>query len=92
MGSGIAQVAAMSGCEVILYDSFESSIIKARDSISVSLNKLAEKGKLTDANAKAIFGRLYFTGDLESVKGCELILEAIIEDEIEKRAVACKTL
>ncbi|HEX5113020.1 MAG TPA: 3-hydroxyacyl-CoA dehydrogenase NAD-binding domain-containing protein [Saprospiraceae bacterium] len=84
MGSGIAQVAAMSGCEVILYDSFESSIIKARDSISASLNKLAEKGKLTDADAKAIFSRLYFTGNLESAKGCELILEAIIEDENEK--------
>jgi len=84
MGSGIAQVAAMHGCEVILCDSFEASIIKARDSIQVSLNKLAEKNKITDVEAKAIFGRLYFTGDLESVKGCELILEAIVEDETEK--------
>lgn len=84
MGSGIAQVAAMNGCEVILCDSYESSIIKARDSIQTSLNKLAEKNKITDPEAKAIFGRLYFSGDLESVKGCELILEAIIEDEKEK--------
>ena len=84
MGSGIAQVAAMGGCEVILYDSFESSIIKARDSISSSLNKLVEKGKLTDVESKIIFGRLYFADQLESVKGCELILEAIIEDETEK--------
>ena len=84
MGSGIAQVAAMHGCEVILCDTFEASIIKARDSIQVSLNKLVEKNKITDVEAKAIFGRLYFTGDLESVKGCELILEVIVEDEIEK--------
>jgi len=84
MGSGIAQVAAMGGCEVILYDSFENSIIKARDSISSSLNKLVEKGKLTDVESKTIFGRLYFADQLESVKGCELILEAIIEDETEK--------
>jgi 3-hydroxybutyryl-CoA dehydrogenase len=48
MGSGIAQVAAMHGCEVILCDAFEASIIKARDSIQVSLNKLAEKNKITD--------------------------------------------
>ena len=85
MGSGIAQVAAMGGCEVILYDSFESSIIKARDSISASLNKLVEKNKLTDREAKAIFGRIYFADHLDSVKGCELILEAIIEDEAEKK-------
>lgn len=85
MGSGIAQVAAMGGCEVILYDSFESSIIKARDSITASLNKLVEKGKLSDVDAKTIFGRVYFADQLESVKGCELILEAIIEDEAEKK-------
>jgi 3-hydroxybutyryl-CoA dehydrogenase len=85
MGSGIAQVAAMGGCEVILYDSFEASIIKARDSISASLNKLVEKNKLTDQEAKTIFGRIYFADHLESVKGCELILEAIIEDEDEKK-------
>ena len=84
MGSGIAQVAAMSGCEVILCDTFETSIIKARDSIQASLNKLAEKNKITDQESKAIFGRLYFTGDVESMKGSELILEAIIEDENEK--------
>ncbi len=84
MGSGIAQVAAMGGCEVILYDSFESSIIKARDSISASLNKLVEKGKLTDQEVKTIFGRLFFADHLDSIKGSELILEAIIEDEGEK--------
>ena len=84
MGSGIAQVAAMSGCEVILCDTFDASIIKARDSIQASLNKLVEKNKLTDQGAKAVFGRLYFTGNPESVKGCDLILEAIIEDENEK--------
>jgi len=85
MGSGIAQVAAMGGCEVILYDSFEASIIKARDSILSSLNKLVEKGKLTDQEAKAVFGRLYFADQLESIKGSELILEAIIEVEAEKK-------
>jgi 3-hydroxybutyryl-CoA dehydrogenase len=84
MGSGIAQVAAMSGCEVILCDTYEASIIKARDSIQASLSKLAEKNKITDQDSKAIFGRIYFSGDLESVKSCDLILEAIIEDEKEK--------
>ena len=85
MGSGIAQVAAMNGCEVLVYDSFEASRTKARDSILASLNKLAEKNKLSDTEAKAAFGRLYFVENLDSIRGSELIIEAIIEDENEKR-------
>ena len=90
MGSGIAQVAAMSGCEVILYDSFAASIVKARDSILSSLNKLVEKNKFSDAEAKAIFGRIYFAEHLDSIAGCDLILEAIVEDESEKKNLFTK--
>jgi 3-hydroxybutyryl-CoA dehydrogenase len=85
MGSGIAQVAASHGCEVILYDSSAAAIVKARDNISASLNKLVEKTKLTDQEAKAIFGRMYFVDHLESIGNCELIIEAILEDETAKR-------
>lgn len=85
MGSGIAQVAAMHGAEVLLYDSYPSSIIKARDAISVSLNKLVEKQKITDAEAKASFSRIFFIDQLESVSECEWIIEAIVEDETMKR-------
>ncbi len=62
MGSGICQVAAMAGHEVILFDAFPNAVAKARDSILSSLNKLAEKGKISDQEAKAIFGRMYFVG------------------------------
>ncbi len=85
MGSGIAQVAAMHGAEVLLYDSYPSSIIKARDAISASLNKLVEKQKITDAEAKASFSRIFFIDQLESVSECEWIIEAIVEDETMKR-------
>lgn len=85
MGSGIAQVAAMAGCEVILFDSFQNSISKARDTILNSLSKLSAKGKLTDQEAKSIFGRIYFVDQLESISESQLVIEAIIEDEAEKK-------
>jgi 3-hydroxybutyryl-CoA dehydrogenase len=84
MGSGIAQVAAMAGHEVILYDAYSNAIQKARDSILSSLNKFAEKGKLSDQEVKSIFGRLYFVDRLDSIEGSALVIEAIVEDESEK--------
>jgi 3-hydroxybutyryl-CoA dehydrogenase len=81
MGSGIGQVAAMAGHEVMLYDSFPNAHVKAREAILKSLNKFAEKGKITDQEAKAIFGRIYFIEDLKSIAGSEIVIEAIIEDQ-----------
>lgn len=85
MGSGICQVAAMAGHEVILFDAFPNAVAKARDSILSSLNKLAEKGKISDQEAKAIFGRMYFVEQLQSIEGSDLVIEAIVEIEEEKK-------
>ncbi len=85
MGSGIGQVAAMAGHEVILFDAFPNAVTKARDAILLSLNKLAEKGKITDQEAKAVFGRMYFVDQLQSIEGSDLVIEAIVEIEEEKK-------
>ena len=85
MGSGIAQVAAMAGLEVILYDSFPDAHVKARDSIMQSLARFTEKQKISDEEAKAIFGRIYFVDHLDSIEGSELVIEAIIEEEEAKQ-------
>lgn len=85
MGSGIGQVAAMAGHEVILFDAFPNAVTKARDTILQSLNKLAEKGKITDEESKAIFGRMYFVEQLQSIEGSDLVIEAIVEIEEEKK-------
>jgi 3-hydroxybutyryl-CoA dehydrogenase len=87
MGSGIGQVAAMAVHEVMLYDSFPDSLIKARDAILASLAKLAEKGKITDQDSKAIFGRIYFVDQLESIQNSDLVIEAIVENEVEKNKI-----
>ncbi|MEP6646503.1 MAG: 3-hydroxyacyl-CoA dehydrogenase NAD-binding domain-containing protein [Saprospiraceae bacterium] len=87
MGSGICQVAAMAGHEVMLYDPFPSAIEKARDSILISLNRLVAKNKFDDQESKAIFGRIYFIGQIESISISDLVIEAIIEDVDEKRKI-----
>lgn len=85
MGSGIAQVAAMAGHEVILHDPFPASLVKGRDAILQSLNKMAEKKKIKPEEVTAIFGRIYFADHLDGIKESDLVIEAIIEKEEEKR-------
>ncbi|MEZ5056759.1 MAG: 3-hydroxyacyl-CoA dehydrogenase NAD-binding domain-containing protein [Saprospiraceae bacterium] len=87
MGKGIAQVAATSGNDVILYDNNPTALGRARDDIQKILNRLVEKGKLKDDEAKAIFGRIYFVDSIYDYKDCDLIIEAIIEDINIKKAV-----
>lgn len=87
MGSGIGQVAAMAGHEVVLYDTFPDAQVRARDSILKSLNKFAEKGKITDQQAKAIFGKIYLSEDLNSIAGSDIVIEAIIENQEAKEKI-----
>ena len=77
MGSGIAQVAAMNGHEVVLYDAFAPSIEKADTSLNKILNSLQEKGKIS--NAAEILNRIKITGNINDFSGCGLVIEAIIE-------------
>lgn len=85
MGSGIGQVAAMAGHEVLIYDALPAQIVKSRDSIFASLNKLVDKKKLSDQQSKSVFGRIYFIDHLESIRDCSLVIEAIIENEADKK-------
>lgn len=80
MGSGIAQVAAMAGHEVLLFDSRPEAIVTARDNLLRILNRLAEKQVITDQDAKSIFGRIYFLETMQGLRDTGLIIEAIIED------------
>ncbi len=87
MGTGIAQVAAMAGHEVMLFDSRPEAITAARDQLLKILNRLAEKGKITDQQAKQVFGRIYFLESLNGLKDADVIIEAIVEDLDVKRHV-----
>ena len=85
MGSGIGQVAAMSGHDVVLIDAFPDAINRANQSILSSLRKFEEKDKLHGDKASAIHQRIQFSELLDDVSGCSLVIEAVIEDQEEKQ-------
>jgi len=80
MGMGIAQIAATAGHEVYLYDNNSDATSAALKKINHFLNRSAEKGRISDQEAKAIFGRIYGIESLSGVADAGLVIEAIIEN------------
>ena len=81
MGSGIAQTAAQSGFEVLLADVDVALAEKARDKIGKTLARLAEKEKITAADAQAAVDRIQPVEGYASMAGADLIIEAATERE-----------
>jgi len=79
MGTGIAQVAATSGFEVILNDVGEDFLQRSMKIMDKSLSKLKEKGKIEEER-DAILGRIKTTTTLAEVKEVDFIVEAVFED------------
>lgn len=90
MGSGIAQVVASAGHEVLIYDNSTEALERSRNSLLSNLNKLVSKGRLSDAEVKAIFGRVYFVEHLSDLSGAVLVVEAVIEKLEVKKEVFSK--
>ncbi|MHB8573087.1 MAG: 3-hydroxyacyl-CoA dehydrogenase family protein [Candidatus Dormibacteria bacterium] len=87
MGTGIAQQAAASGFDVIACDISQPQLDRARASIEKSLAKLAEKGRLSEADASATLERIAFVNsDYSGIARAHLLIEAITEDEGQKQA------
>jgi 3-hydroxybutyryl-CoA dehydrogenase len=80
MGSGIAQVAAQAGFGVVVREVSTALGDKARAAIDRTLKKGIEKGKVTEAEREAALGRLTFVTDLEPMRDCGIIIEAVVED------------
>ena len=82
MGHGIAQVCASHGLTVTLVDINSDTLEKAQANITKSLTKLEEKGRLKDGFTKdSILSKLSFSSKIEDTKDCDLVIEAIIENE-----------
>ncbi len=79
MGSGIAQVCAMAGYEVILRDIEDRFLERGMGNIKKSLEKFAAKGKLSE-DVEKIIGRIKTTTKLEDLADADVVIEAIIED------------
>ena len=78
MGSGIAQVAAMSGYATLLFDVDENMVNKGRNAIEKGLRTLVEKGQLDSGTQQEIQGRLHYSAAIDDCTA-DLIIEAIVE-------------
>ncbi|XP_050371334.1 uncharacterized protein LOC126789260 [Argentina anserina] len=85
MGSGIAQLAAMHGCDAWLLDTDPNALTRASKSISTSIQRLVSKGQLTQAVGSDALGRLRYTSDLQELASADVIIEAIVESEDVKK-------
>jgi 3-hydroxybutyryl-CoA dehydrogenase len=87
MGAGIAQVAAQNGHDVVLVDVNQTVLDTAKNGHIKMINRLGEKGSITQAECDQILGSLYYSTSMEDLKDCELMIEAIIEDLAVKHSV-----
>lgn len=87
MGSGIAEVAAKSGFEVVLRSRSQSTADAMVTSLEKSLARQVERGKLEQAAADEVRGRVSATDHLGSLVDCDLVIESVVEDLEVKRAL-----
>lgn len=80
MGSGIAQIAAQAGMSVHVLEVNDAALAAGRTRIEGFLGKAVQRGKMAEADAKAIVGRMTFTTHRKDLKACDLVVEAIIEN------------
>jgi 3-hydroxybutyryl-CoA dehydrogenase len=89
MGSGIVQVFAQSGYEVIAVDSMKEMLDKGSKGIEKRLAGRVEKGKLSQAEKDTIMGRIKTSMKMEDLADCDLIEEAVPEDlDLKKQVFA----
>ncbi|MEQ9405294.1 MAG: 3-hydroxyacyl-CoA dehydrogenase NAD-binding domain-containing protein [Cyclobacteriaceae bacterium] len=80
MGTGIAQVAATSGWDVVVNDANQEILEKSSASLVKVMNRLVEKGKIDQKTADGILGRIDFTEDQHYFENSDLVIEAIVEN------------
>ncbi|MFB6824204.1 3-hydroxyacyl-CoA dehydrogenase family protein [Streptomyces virginiae] len=79
MGSGIAQVSAQAGWDVVLRDVTEAALTRGTDGIKASYDKFVSKGKMTAEDAQAALARITTTTDLDAVADVDIVVEAAFE-------------
>tara|TARA_B100000780_G_scaffold267028_1_gene223743 strand:- start:846 stop:2003 length:1158 start_codon:yes stop_codon:yes gene_type:complete len=87
MGSGIAQIAATAGHQVVLFDTKVEALNLSKSKLAKVMARLVEKGKLTLEKAKAIQGRISYADNLEAIAESGIVIEAIVENLDIKKSV-----
>jgi len=80
MGSGITQVAATKGLDVILLDMNEAAVAKGTNAVESRLARLVAKGQMSAAENTAALGRIHGTTGYPDLKPADVIIEAATED------------
>ena len=91
MGSGIAQVSAEGGYDVVIRDVTDEALARAVAGIETSLRRFASKGKISDGDVDAALDRISTTTDLGAVASADIVVEAVFE-KIEVKAELFKEL
>jgi 3-hydroxybutyryl-CoA dehydrogenase len=87
MGSGIAEVAARAGFDVVVREIDDMAKTAAKQRITASLNKAVRAGKTSESEREATWARLRFTTDLGDLADRDVVIEAVVENEAEKVAI-----
>mgnify|MGYP002623404044 CR=1 FL=1 len=80
MGAGIALVSAQAGIEVVLIDQTQEAADKGRAYSEAYMDKGIQRKKATPEKKDQVLARITATTDLDALKGCDLIVEAVFED------------
>lgn len=79
MGSGIAQVSAQAGWDVVLRDVTDAALARGLDGIKASYDKFVSKGKMDAEAAELAVARISTTTDLDAVADVDIVVEAVFE-------------
>lgn len=85
MGSGLAEVAARAGYDVVVRSRTQAGADAVLHGIDAGLTKQVSRDRLTDDERHAILGRITVTDDLHSLADCDLVIESVVEDMEVKR-------
>lgn len=85
MGSGIVQVCAQSGYEVVLRSRSQERAEATVNSIDKALSRLVEKGKIDQETRDSALSRIRATADLKMLSDCDIVIESVVEDLATKK-------
>jgi 3-hydroxybutyryl-CoA dehydrogenase len=84
MGGGIAQVAAVSGFDALVFDAHPGATEKCRAGHQKRLAREVEKGRMTGADAERALKRVQYVQKIEELSAADIVIEAVVEDEAVK--------
>src|SRR5688572_28743478 len=87
MGAGIAEVAALAGCEVVVHEVSPEAAEAARSRIEKSLDRAVSRGKLDQEAAGSALSRITFSTDWSDQADRQIVIEAVTENEDLKKEI-----